>query len=478
MASDHHCFDNYLLLKPNEANVFDLVRLLCSSDLESRSKFIDGKELPKYADFRRRWLIFISVVSQKVLFVSETPMAITGYGVNMWLNLLSNNGGFFKLIKNCFKGDVIWPDGSSAAFVSLIGNFDRRIDLDRKIQPGNRKYKAMLSVMAAKFSYENQFSIQTAVEEHWQMEFLGFYDFYNDYQGDYTTQAFILQDKRADPNLIVVAFRGTDPFDAAAWRADMDISWYEIKDVGKAHGGFMKALGLQKNQGWPINIEPSNDGKPFAYYTLGEKLKELLKKNEEAKFILTGHSLGGALAILFTAVLAVHDEEWLLDRLEGVYTFGQPRVGDEQFGEYMKEKMKKYDVKYYRYVYCNDMVPRLPYDDKTLSFKHFGPCLYFNSCYKGKVMEEEPNKNYFSLLWVIPKNMNAAWELLRSFILPWVKGSEYRECGFMRVWRVIGLVIPGLSAHAPQDYVNSTRLGSLPLDLQPQEEIPQEVKED
>lgn len=166
----------------------------------------------------------------------------------------------------------------------------------------------------------------------------------------------------------------------------MDISWYEIPNVGKVHGGFMKALGLQKKGGWPKEIEETSEAQhEYAYYKIREMLKEMLAKNENAKFIVTGHSLGGALAILFAAVLTMHEEAWLLDKLEGVYTFGQPRVGDEQFGEFMKDKLIKYDVRYMRYVHCNDMVPRIPYDDKTLLFKHFGPCLYFNGLYQGKV---------------------------------------------------------------------------------------------
>jgi hypothetical protein len=54
-----------------------------------------------------------------------------------------------------------------------------------------------------------------------------------------------------------------------------------------------------------------------------------------------------------------------------VYTFGQPRVGNKQLGDYMKEKMEEYDVKYLRYVYCYDMVPRILYDDEAdLFFEH------------------------------------------------------------------------------------------------------------
>ena len=48
-----------------------------------------------------------------------------------------------------------------------------------------------------------------------------------------------------------------------------------------------------------------------------------------------------------------------------------PRIGDEQFGEYMKEVVRKHGIKYERFVYNNDIVPGVPFDDKILfSYKH------------------------------------------------------------------------------------------------------------
>ncbi|XP_059637969.1 triacylglycerol lipase OBL1-like [Cornus florida] len=451
---------DYLVLKPAEASLFDLVRILYSSELNKR-QFVQCRETEK---LEYRWILFISVLAQKLLLYLKTPMKLIGYLLTMWLNFVSINGGFFSLLQKIRKGNIVPPPSEkSATFTSVVGNIDLRLDLDSSIRNGDPRYAPSLSMMAAKLAYENAAFVETIVRDHWKMEFLEFFNFWNDFQKKYTTQAMMFQDTSANPDLIMVAFRGTDPFDADDWVTDVDISWYDIENVGRIHGGFMKGLGLQKGKGWPKEINQSPE-KQFAYYTIRQKLRELLQKNENAKFAVTGHSLGGALAILFVAVLGLHEDEdaWLLERLEGVYTFGQPRVGDEKFGEFMEEKLRVHDVKYIRFVYCNDIVPRLPYDNGIMLFKHFGTCLYYNSSYKGKVVSEEPNKNYFSLLWVIPKILNSVWELIRSFIIPYIKGPDYKEGWFLRFVRVMGLAIPGLPAHGPEDYVNATRLDSLP----------------
>ncbi|KAK6258535.1 hypothetical protein SCA6_013009 [Theobroma cacao] len=461
---------NYMILKPEEVKFVDLFRILFSSSLEDR-KFVDSSAGTEES-FRYRWLIFISIVAQKFLMFTSKPMSWMGSLIEMWLNLLSCNRNFFVLIFNLVRGKAVIPDKNSATFISFIGNLDKRMKLDGDIKPGDGcRYYSALSMMASKASYENRAYIETIVKDHWKMEYLGFYDYWNDYQEKATTQMFFLRDKNDDHDTIVVAFRGTEPFDADAWCSDFDLSWYELPNMGKIHGGFMKALGLQKNVGWPTECKENEIRKEaLAYYDIRDKLKALLSESEKTKYILTGHSLGGALAILFPAILFLHDEKLLLQRLEGVYTYGQPRAGDENFGKFMEIKLEEHKIRYFRVVYGNDMVPRLPYDDKDLLFKHFGTCLYYNRHYHGKVVPELPNKNYFSPLSAVPMMINAVFELIRSFTICYSKGPDYQEGWFLRVFRIIGLVIPGVSAHSTQDYVNSTRLGSANV-FHPQEEI-------
>ncbi|KAL1196527.1 Triacylglycerol lipase OBL1 [Cardamine amara subsp. amara] len=327
------------------------------------------------------------------------------------------------------------------------------------------KYYAALSMMSSKIVYENSARIKDVVENHWNMKYLGLVDYWNEYQGKETTKAFIMSTNttkipsNGQETTVVVAFRGTKPFNSEDWCSDLDITWYELPNIGKIHGGFMKALGLQENCSWPKEpVSNPHRLSPLAYYSIRDFLKTMIAQNEYTKIILTGHSLGGALAILFTAVLVIHDETDLLERIQGVYTYGQPRVGDSTFGEFMEKKLEEYNVKYYRFVYNNDVVPRLPYDDKDLMFKHFGTCIYYDRHYQAKVLREESDENYFSLRGIIRMMYNGILELIRSFTIVAEKGSEFKEGWLLKIGRVLGIMVPWISNHAPQDYVNATRL--------------------
>lgn len=105
MASDDNGFcHDYFLLKPEEASYCDIFSLLFSSELKNRrfiqyAGHLDG-------NFRRRWFIFISLLAQKLLLLRRIPMALMGYLVEMWLNLLSCNGGLCMLLQNITTGFV------------------------------------------------------------------------------------------------------------------------------------------------------------------------------------------------------------------------------------------------------------------------------------------------------------------------------------------------------------------------------------
>ncbi|KAI3500449.1 hypothetical protein L1887_36270 [Cichorium endivia] len=449
---------DYLLLSPKDVGFLDLIKLLFSKNISHR-KFIDCPDGTVEESFSHRFIIFISILAQKVLHLVNKPLGWLGDAIEFGPNFFDANGGFLKLLLNLLSGKLVLPNKESPEFLTAIGLWDIRRDLDNRIKHEDPRYSSALAIMAAKSAYENEAYIKETVEKHWKMEFLGFFDCWNDYEEDYTTQVFMWSDNTGDDELIGVSFRGTSPFNAKDWSSDVDLSWYHLPGIGKVHAGFLKALGLQKSQGWPKDIQ-ADDQKPYAYYEIRKKLKERLEKNPNAKILVTGHSLGAALAIVFPAVLAHHEETDLLSKIEGLYTFGQPRVGDQNFGEYMKKVLLTHGSRYHRFVYCNDLVPRVPFDNSDLLFKHFGDCHYYDSFYKGQVLAEEPNKNYFSILAFIPMFTNAIWELVRSFIIYYQNGPEYSETFTCRGWRVIGLLIAGLPAHGPQDYVNLTRLGS------------------
>jgi len=104
---------------------------------------------------------------------------------------------------------------------------------------------------------------------------------------------------------------------------------------------------------------------------------EALPKTQ--KIWLTGHSLGAAIAVLLAYQIA--------DRVAGVYTFGCPCPGKEDFANAFKQR--GLNEKTFRYVHGNDMVA------KGLEF--------YNSPYNHvgtlKIQEAASRKNLFERVW-------------------------------------------------------------------------------
>ena len=136
--------------------------------------------------------------------------------------------------------------------------------------------------------------------------------------------------------------------------------------------------------------EKTNGGKKvLAYDAISMSLESILSANPRAKLYVTGHSLGGALATLFIA-FRLFENNGEDPRLGGVFTFGQPRVGDESFTNYMEAKLSQnigHKRKYFRVVFRTDIVPRLPQDNFIFQFKHITPCHFYKSVNESEVKD-------------------------------------------------------------------------------------------
>ncbi len=97
--------DHYMLLSPEDASLYDLVRFLLFSTSKT-SRFIQRATKEEEEDFWRRWYIFNSLFAQKLLFFWGKPMVQVGYMLELWLNLLLRNGGFLMLLLNILKGSI------------------------------------------------------------------------------------------------------------------------------------------------------------------------------------------------------------------------------------------------------------------------------------------------------------------------------------------------------------------------------------
>jgi hypothetical protein len=105
LACDKSFSSGHFLLKPEEVRFFDLIRFLFSSDIEN-GNFLDSTE-GKEESFRRRWLIFVSILAQKFLLFVAKPLAAIGSMIEMWLNLLSSNRNLGVLLLNLIRGQSI-----------------------------------------------------------------------------------------------------------------------------------------------------------------------------------------------------------------------------------------------------------------------------------------------------------------------------------------------------------------------------------
>jgi len=166
------------------------------------------------------------------------------------------------------------------------------------------------------------------------------------------TQCFV---GMAPGNDIVVAFRGTDCGDPHApgntcwqnWVTNLNFpksTAYPKCDGCEVHSGFYQA--------W-LSVKEA----------VVAEVKRLHEHRPSARIFVTGHSMGGSVGEHCAAELGASRES-LGYPVDGVYTYGSPRVGNSQFARFYGEVTRVS----WRVTHWRDLVPHLPPSD--FGFQH------------------------------------------------------------------------------------------------------------
>ncbi|KAF2674127.1 alpha/beta-hydrolase, partial [Microthyrium microscopicum] len=153
-------------------------------------------------------------------------------------------------------------------------------------------------------------------------------------------------------NLTVIAFQGTETLKQA--KIDLTLSLKKIDEVCQGctvHTGFW--------QSW-------EEAKPQVMKAVNESLN----KFPNNKLVVTGHSLGGAIATI--AAIDLRSNGVAVD-LVSMLNFGAPRIGNQQLADYV-QKPKSKTGENHRVTHYNDPVPRLP--PTIMGYAHYTPEIY------------------------------------------------------------------------------------------------------
>lgn len=201
-----------------------------------------------------------------------------------------------------------------------------------------RSINALALAYAANLAYEDKNKVISKARS-WGFTNVNFLS------GNHTdTQAFVA----GNENYVVVAFRGTQELHDV-W-TDLQATLVQDPNGHLVHKGFAESLD---------DIWTKLDETIQSYCTNGRSVW------------FAGHSLGAALATL----AADRFYPRVKNKPKGVYTFGSPRVGNEEFAV-------AYDRKYvdvtFRFVNNDDLVTRVPHR-LPLGYKHVGTLRYFDA---------------------------------------------------------------------------------------------------
>jgi len=198
---------------------------------------------------------------------------------------------------------------------------------------------------AAKLAYADESAIRRTVDVRWDFPKIRFFN-------KQDTQGYAA----ANDTLLILSFRGTEPTHLRDWMTALRIKQVEVNGAGPGaavHVGFQEAL----DRVWD---------EVFTTFRLFLRRQTVW---------ITGHSLGGALAMLAARRLRVEGLDF-----NGLYTFGSPRVGNPTFCGSCDQA---FSSRAFRFVNNNDVVTRVP--GRIVGYDHMGTLKYFD--HKGALQE-------------------------------------------------------------------------------------------
>ena len=149
------------------------------------------------------------------------------------------------------------------------------------------------------------------------------------------TQLFMM---KLDSSVFVV-FRGTETENFWDWRIDADVRQCVDSVIGERGGLVHKGF---------------SDGLESVWEPVRKTLDEWSRSGVSSNVLVSGHSLGAALAELAAVRIAC---TYGCERIASVYTFGKPRVGNAVYVDFMTTLLGS---RFFAIVNRNDIVPRIP----------------------------------------------------------------------------------------------------------------------
>lgn len=150
--------------------------------------------------------------------------------------------------------------------------------------------------------------------------------------------------------VVILAYRGTEPTNIGNWLMDADVGSASIKcgnESLRVHAGFLRNV---RSTRWQVIEELRKAAR-------GESLLDGSSVEPMEALYITGHSLGGAMAVLFALSIACDDANRAIwERVRAIYTFGQPLT----VGEALPHDVSHVAAKTLRHINARDVIPALP----------------------------------------------------------------------------------------------------------------------